>query len=155
MFFFPISIVQERNAENAIEALKEYEPEMGKVYRQDRKSVQRIKARDIMPGDIVEVAGKIKSFKLCLCLMQCPQWEGVCSKCDRAQGFSRWMSSKVDWLNRYAWINICRTNGDSEMVLNSWKEIVTALLTEQAFRWMVRKKISGRFIKAKREWVPR
>lgn len=50
--------VQERNAENAIEALKEYEPEMGKVYRQDRKSVQRIKAKDIVPGDIVEIAGK-------------------------------------------------------------------------------------------------
>lgn len=31
---------------------------MGKVYRQDRKSVQRIKAKEIVPGDIVEVAGK-------------------------------------------------------------------------------------------------
>lgn len=49
---------QERNAENAIEALKEYEPEMGKVYRMNRKAVQRIKAREIVPGDIVEVAGK-------------------------------------------------------------------------------------------------
>lgn len=49
---------QERNAESAIEALKEYEPEMGKVYRTDRKSVQRIKAREIVPGDVVEVSGK-------------------------------------------------------------------------------------------------
>lgn len=32
---------------------------MGKVYRQDRKSVQRIKAKDIVPGDIVEIAGKL------------------------------------------------------------------------------------------------
>jgi len=48
---------QERNAESAIEALKEYEPEMGKVYRADRKSVQMIKAREIVPGDVVEVCG--------------------------------------------------------------------------------------------------
>lgn len=52
-----LSVIQERNAESAIEALKEYEPEIGKVYRTDRKSVQRIKAREIVPGDIVEVSG--------------------------------------------------------------------------------------------------
>lgn len=31
---------------------------MGKVYRADRKSVQRIKAREIVPGDVVEVSGE-------------------------------------------------------------------------------------------------
>ena len=51
--------MQERNAESAIEALKEYEPEMGKVLRQDKSSIQRVLARDIVPGDIVSIAGKI------------------------------------------------------------------------------------------------
>merc|ERR1719289_611096 len=51
-----IGIWQERNAESAIEALKEYEPEMGKVIRSDKEGVQKIKAVDLVPGDIVEIS---------------------------------------------------------------------------------------------------
>lgn len=65
--------LQERNAENAIEALKEYEPEMGKVFRMNRKAVQRIKARDIVPGDMVEVAGKAS--------LSCPVLSGPAQFC--------------------------------------------------------------------------
>ena len=52
-------VLQERNAESAIEALKEYEPEMGKVVRGNKSGVQKIRAREIVPGDIVEISGNI------------------------------------------------------------------------------------------------
>lgn len=51
-----VGIWQEKNAEDAIEALKEYEPEMGKVIRKSKHGVQRIRAKEIVPGDIVEVS---------------------------------------------------------------------------------------------------
>lgn len=49
---------QERNAESAIEALKEYEPEIAKVIRKNHKGVQQIKAKELIPGDLVDVSGE-------------------------------------------------------------------------------------------------
>jgi len=51
-----VGVWQERNAEDAIEALKEYEPEMGKVVRSNKAGVQKIRANGIVPGDVVEVS---------------------------------------------------------------------------------------------------
>ena len=50
---------QERNAESAIEALKEYEPEIAKAIRKNTRGVQRIRASLLVPGDVVEVSGKV------------------------------------------------------------------------------------------------
>merc|ERR1712073_215362 len=51
-----VGVWQERNAELAIEALKEYEPEMGKVVRADKDGVQKVRAKEIVPGDICEIS---------------------------------------------------------------------------------------------------
>ncbi|ORZ30791.1 putative calcium ion P-type ATPase [Catenaria anguillulae PL171] len=49
-----VGVVQESNAEKAIEALKEYSPDEAKVLRGGH--VHRIPAKELVPGDIIELA---------------------------------------------------------------------------------------------------
>ncbi|VEL17185.1 unnamed protein product [Protopolystoma xenopodis] len=57
----------ERNAESAIEALKEYESDDAKVIRACHHGIQRIKSRELVPGDIVEIAGQEAHFTITKC----------------------------------------------------------------------------------------
>ncbi|KAG8230251.1 hypothetical protein J437_LFUL009789 [Ladona fulva] len=66
-----VGVWQERNAESAIEALKEYEPEMGKVVRGDKSGVQKVRAKEIVPGDMVEVSESPKCVAL-VCTKSAP-----------------------------------------------------------------------------------
>ncbi|KAH9842945.1 calcium-transporting ATPase [Rhodofomes roseus] len=49
-----VGVIQETNAEQAIEALKEYSPDEAKVYRDGQ--IARIHASELVPGDIISVA---------------------------------------------------------------------------------------------------
>lgn len=43
--------------------MKEYEPEIAKVIRRNHTGVQRIKARELVPGDVVDVSGMVVRLK--------------------------------------------------------------------------------------------
>ena len=42
--------------------MKEYEPEIAKVVRQNHRGIQRVKANELVPGDVVEVSGRTCFF---------------------------------------------------------------------------------------------
>jgi Ca2+ transporting ATPase len=53
-----VGVIQESNAEKAIEALKQYSPDEAKVLRDGH--MQRIPANQLVPGDVIDVVGTFR-----------------------------------------------------------------------------------------------